>query len=325
MSEREYALKTVHRAFHVLRVVQNAARPVSLSEVAEAAEISTSNAFRFLKTLEASGHVSRDSNKCYFAGPGWGGEIGITRGLSLVDMVARNKSDGLTAAELAQRAGLDEPQVERALGKLHAAGYLEPVGDRWCIATAMMRFLRPILNDHFLDRFIRPVLVEFSAKTSETVSWYVRQGWEQIVVEVHPSPHTLRYVLEIGARYPLYLGAAGKAQLAALEENDAEQFLAGLEPKPLTSFEFEKQHLLEELRQIRQRGFAVSQNERVEGASSVACAVRGPQGEPRGVVSVMMPSFRISSDQIAEIGNALRGRVNGLYGNDVSMGRHTDE
>lgn len=323
MAEREYSLKTVTRAFEILRTVQEASKPVTLSEIAEATGQSTSNVFRFLKTLEASGHVIRDSQKSYSALTGGGQEIGLTKGLTLLDHVSGADENGMGGAELARLVSLDVPQVERALRKLEAAGCVEAHGDRWRISGAMVRFLRPILHDQFLERFIRPVIAEFGELTGETVSWYVRRGWEQIVVEVRPGGHALRYVLETGARYPLYLGAAGKAHLATLPEEEVAEFLEGLEPEQLTRFRLNKPALLEELRLTRSRGYAISQNERVEGAASVACAVKGADGDSKGVISVMMPGFRTSESQLAELGEKLHRRIADLYTFVTDKGEET--
>jgi DNA-binding IclR family transcriptional regulator len=147
----------------------------------------------------------------------------------------------------------------------------------------------------------------------ETVSWFVPNGWEQVVVEVLPSPQPIRYVLETGARQPVYLGAAGKAHLAALPEEEVAAFLEGLEPIQLTSFRLDKAVLLEELRAIRARGFATSNSERVEGAASVAASVPGPNGKNLGVVSVMMPKFRKTDEDLRRIGETLRARADALF------------
>ncbi|MEM8853889.1 MAG: hypothetical protein AAGD34_09335, partial [Pseudomonadota bacterium] len=66
--------------------------------------------------------------------------------------------------------------------------------------AGMMRFLRPLLNDEFLSRFIRPLMRDLGNRYEETVSWFVPHGFEQVVVEVIPSPHPIRYVLETGGR-----------------------------------------------------------------------------------------------------------------------------
>ncbi|MBF9042908.1 helix-turn-helix domain-containing protein [Rhodobacterales bacterium HKCCE4037] len=313
MADGQYTLKTVDRAFQLLRIVMDAPAPLSLSEIAVAADTSTSNAFRFLKTLEASGHVVRDSAKRYAAVSGGGGEIGLNRGVAILDLIAAAPGGALSSEDLASAIGVDVPQVERALEKLRARSVVERSDGAWVLSPGMMRFFRPLLNDQFLSRFIRPLMVELSETFGETVSWFVPHGWEQVVVEVLPSPHPIRFVLETGARQPAYLGAAGKAHLATLDPDAVAAFLRDLEPIQLTRFKLETEALLDELTAIRARGYATSDGERVEGAASVAVAIRGPDGQVVGVISVMMPKFRKSAADLRSIGETLKARVAALF------------
>jgi DNA-binding IclR family transcriptional regulator len=315
MVDQQYTVKTVDRAFGLLRVVIDAGEPLSLSEVAERAGTSTSNAFRFLKTLEASGHIVRSDDKRYAAVTGGGGELGLSRGFEMLDMIAASPNGSLSSTALAHALSVDTPRVDRALQKLADASVVEhdDTAEQWRLSTGMMRFFRPLMNDHVLARFIRPMMQELGLFYGETVSWFVPNGWEQVVVEVLPSPQPIRYVLETGARQPVYLGAAGKAHLAALPEEEVAAFLEGLEPIQLTSFRLDKAVLLEELRAIRARGFATSNSERVEGAASVAASVPGPNGKNLGVVSVMMPKFRKTDEDLRRIGETLRARADALF------------
>ena len=315
MPNQQYTLKTVDRAFGVLRIVMDATAPMSLSEVAEHAGMSTSNAFRFLKTLEASGHVVRGDGKRYGAVSGGGGEIGLSRGIDILDMIAAAPEGSLSAAHLASALEVDVPQVERALAKLADASvtaYSLETGE-WRLSTGMMRFFRPLINDKILARFIRPVMEDLGRIYGETVSWFVAHGWEQVVVEVLPSPQPIRYVLETGARQPAYLGAGGKAHLATLPEAEVAAFLDMLEPVQLTSFRLDKAALKDELREIRARGYATSDSERVEGAVSVAVPVSSPDGRRMGVISVMMPKYRKAPEDLREMGETLRARADALF------------
>lgn len=318
MAAQQYTLKTVDRAFQILRVVMDAPAPLSLSEIAAAADTNTSNAFRFLRTLEASGHVVRDSAKRYAALRGGGGEIGLGRGMDILDRLADAPGGGLPAHILAEGLSVDVPQVERALHKLQDASVVakREGNEHWTLSAGMMRFLRPLLNDEFLSRFIRPLMIELGTRYEETVSWFVPHGFEQVVVEVIPSPHPIRYVLETGGRQPAYLGAAGKAHMSTLAPKVVADYLATLQPVQLTRYQLDKAALTDELAMIRARGFATSEGERVEGAASVAVPVRGATGRVEGVVSVMMPRFRVSAEDIAEIGETLKARTAALFQRD---------
>lgn len=317
MPESQYHSKTVDRTFHLLRVVRDAVQPPTLTEVAEAANINTSTAFRLLKTLEASGHISRDAGKRYVAIAGGGGEIGLTRGLAMLDAIAAAPGSIMSVDALAGAFQTDAPQVERALRKMQAAGVLteRPDLNGWTVSSAMMRFLRPLLNDQMLALYVRPLMEELGRRYGETVSWFVAHEWEQVVVDVVPSPNAIRYVLETGGRQPTYLGAGGKAYLAAMPEADVRAFLDSLDLTPLTRYSPDEPTLLAELDTIRARGYATSLGERVEGAAAVAVAVPGTDGTPVGVLSIMMPQFRVDPDAMDDMGRVLCSEVASLIPN----------
>lgn len=321
--DEQYALKTVSRAFAVLRVVGQAGAPVTLSEVAAASGLSTTIAFRFLRTLEAEGHLRRDAQKRYTLAQGEAGTLGLAAGVALLERIAqtgagegRAGAGGVSVRELAAATGQGEAQIQRALQILRQAAAVEfdPQTERWVIAAAMIRFLRPLLNDQTLTRLIRPMMLDLSASYAETVSWFVPADFDQVVAEVAPSPHPVRFVLEVGTRYVCYAGAGGKAQLAAMPEPAVTAFLRTLEPVRQTDFIVDPTRLARELREIRARGYATSVGERVAGAASAAAAIIGPAGRFLGVVSVMMPEFRSTPALLARIGEDISNRAARLFG-----------
>lgn len=316
----QYALKTVSRAFAVLRVVGQAGEPVTLSEVTAASGLSTTIAFRFLRTLEAEGQLRRDAQKRYTLAQREAGTLGLAAGVALLDRIAQAAPDagqsGVTIRELAAVTGHDLAQIERALQAMLEAAVVEfdPKTERWIIAAAMIRFLRPLMNDQALTRLIRPVMNDLAASYAETVSWFVPAGFDQVVADVAPSPHPVRFVLEIGARYPAYGGSAGKAQLAAMPEPTVTAFLETLEPVRQTDFVIDLARLARELGEIRARGYATSVGERVSGAASAGAAIISPAGRFLGVISVMMPEFRSTPALLARIGEDISNRAARLFG-----------
>jgi DNA-binding IclR family transcriptional regulator len=265
--------------------------------------------------------LRRDAQKRYSLAKGEAGELGLSAGMALLDRIAQAGGAGLTPAELAAATGQAEGQVLRALTTLRnvAAVEFDPQSERWIVASAMIRFLRPLMNDDALTRLIRPMMADLACSYSETVSWFVPAGWDQVVAEVVPSPHPVRFVLEIGARYPAFAGSAGKAQLAALPEVEVDAWLRRLEPVQQTEFVVDPVRLGCELREIRARGYAVSVGERVPGAASAGAAVIGPAGRFLGVVSVMMPEYRSSPALLARIGADISARSAALFGQEKSL------
>lgn len=316
MADERYALSTVRRSLNLLRHLEGSAGPLTLSELAAIEEVTPSMALRCLRTLEAAGFVQRDERKCYSPLTGADREVGLARGIEVLDAVAACGTKGSTVVELVAKLGFADIQINAALNIFSDNGMAvyDPDAHNWKIGGGMIRFLRPVMNDNFLSGTIRPLMQDLLATWQETISWFVPVGREQVVVEALPSPHNVRFVLDVGARFPCYIGSAGKAQLSTLPADELALYLAALDPVQVTRFRVDPSRLGEELAVIRRRGFAMSVGERVEGAASVAVPVPAPTGALQGVISVMMPHFRTSPAELARIGEDLTARVGRLFG-----------
>jgi len=320
MAEEKYQLQTLTRAFEALRIVAEAAAPPTLSEIAERLGTGTTIAFRLLKSLEANGYVERGADKRYRRPAGWAAVPTLTEGLRLLRELAASDG-GVPVPVLAARLGLSRSRVEDGLRQLREAGLAETGTEEvWSVSAGILGYAAPVLTRDATLAKIRPVMAEFVRRTNETVSWFRRVGWNQVVVEAIPSSHPVRYVLDVGTSFPLYVGAAGKAHLASLPIDEVEAYLADLRPAAFTRHLVDPQALAAELAVIRSRGYATSSGERVEGAASVAVAVAG-SGGTLGVLGVMFPIFRTSPALLDGLGVDLVERTRDLFRSPPAPGR----
>lgn len=317
MSTPKNQLRTLSKAFDVLELVEASPRPISLSELARELDEAGPVVFRILQTMEARGYVRRrDDDKRYTHTGRSTGSGAIRRAVHILRCLGQCAQDGCSVPRLADLAGLDEANVLEVLRPLEEAGVVEPGAEasQYRISYSLMEILRPLLAGDEVINLARPLMERLQAETGETISLFKQAGNRQVTVVVIPSRHPVRYVLDVGSSFPMHLGAAGKAMLAALPTADLTPLL---DPEVLheqrTSYLADPIDLRRELEAIRQRGYALSSNERVEGASAVASAVVDTSGRPRGVLSLMLPSFRTSDDHLHALGVMLKREVDSLW------------
>lgn len=144
-----------------------------------------------------------------------------------------------------------------------------------------------------------------AAATGETVLLAVAdwEALELIVVDARVSSQTLSVVPATGERMPMPPGCLCKALLLGLPSDESDAVLAKLALPALTS----KSHtdgaqLASEIAVARSLGFAVGEEEYVEGVSGVAVPVLFDAGRPRAAIGVVGPSSRIT-DQFERIGH----------------------
>lgn len=317
MSTPKNQLRTLSKALDVLELVEASPSPISLSELARELDEAGPVIFRILQTMEARGYVRRrEDDKRYTHTGRSTGSGSIRRAVHILRCLGTCAQAGCSVPRLAELAGLDEASVQEVLRPLEEAGVVEPGPEAawWRISYSLMEILRPLLAGDEVVNLARPLMERLQAETGETISLFKQAGSRQVTVIVIPSRHPVRYVLDVGSSFPMHLGAAGKAMLAALPAADLAPLLdhEALHEQR-TSYRADPTALRQELEVIRQRGYALSSNERVDGASAVASAVLDTSGRPRGVLSLMLPSFRADEQHLHALGALLKREVDTLW------------
>jgi DNA-binding IclR family transcriptional regulator len=190
--------------------------------------------------------------------------------------------DDLGVSEIARRLSISKGAVHRLLVALRNKGLL--VEDlrtrRYRLGVRVLELSGALLGRLDVRDRARVYLRRLRDLSGETTGLAVRAGSHRVYIEQEPSRQELRQTFDLGKPVPLYAGAASKAILAHLTEQDISQIVGenGLEAMTGTTI-VDREALLAELQLIRRRGFALSNGERIPGARSIAAPVFGLGGE----------------------------------------------
>lgn len=151
-----------------------------------------------------------------------------------------------------------------------------------------------------------PILRSVRDKTGESSALMVREGTDRVCLMSVESEQTLRIVILVGARGPLYCGASGRVLLAFQPTSVFDEVVsAGL--KPLTSNTItDPSQLLAKVKAIRREGFAISHGERQADVSSLAVPVYRNGGEVIAALAFFGPSSRCSDRRLRQFVPLLR-------------------
>jgi len=152
-----------------------------------------------------------------------------------------------------------------------------------------------------------PLLTELMLKTKETIQLSTYNSGEKVSLAIVKSPQPVATQAFVGMRDPLHRSAAGKAILAYLPSEEVDQIIKekGLPrytEKTITSPE----QLKQELKKIRERGFAIDPGEAEEEVRCVAACVFNHEKRPIGAISISMPAYRFNSKRCKELGELVR-------------------
>jgi IclR family pca regulon transcriptional regulator len=150
----------------------------------------------------------------------------------------------------------------------------------------------------------RPVLRSLVGEMNEAASIGVLEGAEVVYIERMQAGMTrLGVDVRIGSRVPVHSTAIGHAILGFLPRGDQERILAAAPRKKVTERTVtDVKTLLQRFKQVRARGYAVSDQENVPGLCVLAAPIVDTDGFPVAGISVAAPAFRRSAQAFEKAG-----------------------
>jgi IclR family transcriptional regulator, KDG regulon repressor len=209
----------------------------------------------------------------------------------------------LGVRELARQVRMSRSTVGRLLATMCAAGVLnqDPVTRRYMMGSKVLTWNAVYTSGLDIRNKARPALEELHRDTRETISLYILDGDERMCVDRIESPESLRMTTRVGERMPIHIEASGKVLLAFVSPVLRKGVISRVCKKPAASGKRpSRQALLDDLKKIRARGYAVSHGERAVGASCVSAPVFDATGKPIAAITISGPTIRLTDDKVSE-------------------------
>lgn len=238
------------------------------------------------------------------------GSQAIHRAMSVFDCFTADHPV-VSLTEIASQTGLTMPTAHRMVKALQSRDLLvqDPASGHYSLGPAVMRLARIVMQRNSPDELLRialPYLEQLRVETQETVGLHWPVGSDRVCVAELTSRHPMRMATGIGSVYPVHVGAAGKALVAWTPEHVLERIIGDHGHDPLTSDTItEPGALRRELKRVRNRGWAKSQGETVEGATALAGPIFAPGGVVAAAINVTGPTNRLTKKRIEEAVPAL--------------------
>jgi IclR family transcriptional regulator, acetate operon repressor len=238
------------------------------------------------------------------SGQAQGGEgvRAVERALDVLAAFAPGDSE-LLVADLVKRVGLSRPTLYRLLHTLEKKGFVASSGEpqRFRLGPAVARLAHVWGTTLDLTAIARPLMLEASAFTGETVALFVPRGEMRVCVAEIQSAQALSFRRGVGYGERLVKGASGRAILAftPLAPGQLEAYAAG------TSADLA--WVREQMALTRERGYALGHNELIQGAYAVAVPFFDGAGAVAGSLGVFGPDVRLTEARVHEFGAYLKG------------------
>ncbi len=235
----------------------------------------------------------------------------VLKALMVLECVA-DADRPLSAAEVAKRCKISRPTAYRLLSTLATRDYVTQVnGPYYRLGTQALSLSKKLLDSIDLPELARPYMRELGDVTNETVYLSTLQDTEILYVAKIESTQSIRTSCIIGTRNNLYSTSMGKAVLAFLPAAEQDRLIEKIELKPITARTIvHRTALVEELANIRKRGYAIDDEENEDGVRCVGAPIFDRTGHVNSAISVSAPAYRFPMSRIEEV-SALVLKISG--------------
>ncbi len=225
---------------------------------------------------------------------------GLEKGLAVLALYSESRSR-MTIAEGAREAGLSRAAARRVLLTLTHAGYLATDGKFFAPTARVLRLSRGYLEARSISERVQPVLDGLMRQTGESSSAAILDGHEIVYVARSATRRIMSVGLGVGSRLPAHATSMGRALLAFLPVADQEAFCRSAPFPRLTSRTItDADSLRREFARIRERGYALVDEELELGLRSIAVAVPETAGPPVVAINISVAAAQMSALDMRE-------------------------
>ncbi|MDP2731957.1 MAG: IclR family transcriptional regulator [Hoeflea sp.] len=231
--------------------------------------------------------------------PGVKSKAGGRNGIQVISRAAailrvlRDQPQGLSLAQIAERVDLARSTVQRIVAALQTERLIITIGNGGIRLGPEITALAEATKVSVVE-FCRPFLLDITRATGETADLSVLQGHQLIFLDQVAGTHRLRAISAVGDKFPLTDTANGRAILAAMSFEDAEQY--ALMEWDLAGKGGDWADLREKLVTTAKTGLAYDIDEHTVGISAIGIAFTDWIGVPHAI-SVPIPSTRFDGQR----------------------------
>jgi len=209
----------------------------------------------------------------------------------------------MTATEIGAEVGLAKQTAHRLCATLESEGFLIRQGNtkRFLPARRTRTMSTGLLFASRAHIARHQVLEDVAQKVGETVNFVVPEETGMSYLDRVETDWPFRVQFPVGSNVPYHCTASGKTFMASLTPKTRRAFVMGLDLSRQTKFtKTEPEVLLDDLARIAKRGYALDEEEFIEGMVAIAVPVRDPSGRFVAALAYHGPRPRMSLENAVE-------------------------
>ena len=223
----------------------------------------------------------------------------LNRALTIMEAVS-NQSTPIGVNQISELVGLSPSTAFRILQTLAGRGWLnQDENGKYSIGLEIY-----LLGNKFdfvsnLKELSYYYMKELSLLTEQASNLIVRKHDKCVIIQQTRSSRLVDMVAPVGTELPLHASAGGKIFLSELPQVILDQVLKENEFRKYTEHTItDKKRLLDELAEIRQRGYALDNGESTSGARCISLPIRSHEKKIVATISLSGITKEFDSNDI---------------------------
>ena len=221
----------------------------------------------------------------------------LARGLDVIGAFS-DERPSMTLSQLATATQLARPTVHRLLVTLSELGFVRHRNGQFELTPKVLDLGYAYVSSLGMWHVARPHLEDLVAVTGESSSMAQLSGSDIVYTARVAVPKIIALRVEIGTRFPAAVTSQGKVLLAGLDDAAVTELMGIPSASRVIVKRRDTFDLIDELRLVRARGWALADEELAPGVRSIAAPVTDASGTVVAAVNVTVHAAETTVDEL---------------------------
>ncbi|MCP3027503.1 IclR family transcriptional regulator [Halobacillus sp. A5] len=227
----------------------------------------------------------------------------VGRAMDVINAVSTSRN-GMGVTDIAQQMDINKSSVYRILHTLEEYGFIEQNEEsgKYKLGYKLLEISSRLLESIDLRTEAQPFLKTLENYTSEVIHLVVYDQGEVVYLEKMEGTETLRMHSKVGRRAPMHCTSVGKVILSQLPERTVLDIIErkGL-PKHTDHTITDTGLFLTELKNVKQKGYALDLEENEQGIICIAAPIFDHTQQVAAALSISGTSLRMTEERLTDL------------------------
>ncbi|WP_440712558.1 IclR family transcriptional regulator [Gordonia sp. FQ] len=222
----------------------------------------------------------------------------VHRAVSILQVLARTGPVGVS--RIAEEVGIHKSTAFRLLATLEARGLVDQNASRgeYRLGDGVVGLAAGVTQRHDISVISRAVCTELAQEVGETVNITVREGFELVTLDQVVGASAITTVNWTGQRQQLHATAGGKVFLAAMNDDELDEYLTTPLPRYTEFTLTDPAALRADIERVRELGYSYTGEELEIGLAAIGAPIRSLRGDVEAALAISGPSFRVNRETL---------------------------